>query len=373
MSWFFAGSLLPAMAITWAAAYLIRGRAARWNLIDAPAERKVHTTPTPLGGGVAIWLGVVVPLAAGQLVLWLLLKQGMTQSIAVPEFVAVHLDGLWEQSGKLWALLGLGTVLMLLGLVDDLRGIDWRVRIAVEIAVAVSLVAAGWRLTLFVDAPILTGMVTVVWIVGLVNSFNMLDNMDGLAAGVAAIAASLLAAVMLGAGHSADQPQLFIGGLLLVLIGALVGFLWHNRPPARLFMGDAGSYFIGYMLALCTTMATFAGENTPRHAILAPLCVLAVPLYDISSVVFIRLRAGRSPFSADTSHFSHRLVELGLTPTKAVLTIYLTTAATGLGALLLYQVNTTGAAVILMMVACVLAVIAILETTGRNRRRRRKR
>jgi UDP-GlcNAc:undecaprenyl-phosphate GlcNAc-1-phosphate transferase len=165
---------------------------------------------------------------------------------------------------------------------------------------------------------------------------------------------------------------LFVAGFLLVLLGSLVGFLWHNRPPARLFMGDAGSYFIGFCLAVATIAATFAGGSLPRHSILAPLCVLAVPLYDTLTVVVIRLKQGRSPFEADKNHFSHRLVDLGMTKTQAVLTIYLTTATCGLGALLLHQVNAAGAAVILLLVCCVLALVGVLETTvrrGRNRGR----
>ena len=167
---------------------------------------------------------------------------------------------------------------------------------------------------MFVDMPWLTSIVSVLWIVALVNSFNMLDNMDGLSAGVAAIASAILAAVLLTTSDPESRgPQLFVAGFLLVLVGSLVGFLWHNRPPARLFMGDAGSYFIGFYLAVATIMATFSGGELPRHSILTPLCVMAVPLYDMTSVIFIRLRQGRSPFEADKNHFSHRLVELGMT------------------------------------------------------------
>ena len=258
---------------------------------------------------------------------------------------------------------------MLLGLADDWRGLDWRLRLAVQTIVAAVLVfGKGWQLTLFIDAPLVTGALSVIWIVGLVNSFNMLDNMDGLSAGVATICAVLLAAVLLLAPNPVTHgPQLFVAGFLLVLAGSLGGFLIHNRPLARLFMGDAGSYFVGFCLGIATLLATFTGGSLPRHAILAPLCVLAVPLYDTVSVVFIRLRAGRSPFAADKSHFSHRLVDLGLTKTQAVLTIYLASATCGLGALLLYQVDAVGAAVIGLVVVCVLGLIAILESTARRR------
>ena len=120
-----------------------------------------------------------------------------------------------------------------------------------------------------------------------------------------------------------------------MLAGALAGFWWYNKPPATIFMGDVGSYFIGFSIATATLMATFAGEGLPRHAVLAPLCVLAVPIYDTLSVIAIRLRAGRSPFEGDRNHFSHRLIALGLSPKQAVWTIYLLSAACGLGALLL--------------------------------------
>ena len=171
-------------------------------------------------------------------------------------------------------------VLMALGLLDDRKQLDWRIRMLVELVVATFIVWQGWRLTLFLDWPAFTFMLSVLWIVGLINSFNFLDNMDGLSGGVAAIAASILAAVLLVAPDPrTNQPQLFIAGFLLVLIGALLGFLLHNRPPARIFMGDAGAYFIGFSIATATIMATFAVRDKP-HAILAPLCVLAVPIYD---------------------------------------------------------------------------------------------
>ena len=378
MLWLILGCTIPSMIVCWAAAFAVRRWGPRWGLVDRPGERKIHAEPMPTSGGLAIWLGIVLPLVAGQIVLWALSgadagtatkwwSATAKQYMLVPEFVAPHISGLLHQSGKLWELLAGGTVLMALGLADDRRGLDWRLRLSVQTIVAVVLVALGWRLTLFLDMPWLTGAISVLWIVGLVNSFNMLDNMDGLSAGVAAIAAAMLTAVVLLTPRpDNNQPQLFVAGLLLVIAGSLLGFLWHNRPPARLFMGDAGSYLVGYLLAMATLTATFAGGDLPKHAILAPLCVLAVPLYDTASVVLIRLQSGRSPFVGDKSHFSHRLVELGMTKLQAVLTIYLATATCGLGALLLPQLHVAGAMVVLLMVVCTLALVAILETAGRH-------
>jgi len=367
VTWLILGALAPSMIVAWAAAWGVRRWGPRLGLVDRPGHRKIHQQTMPTAGGLAIWLGVVAPLAAGQVVLWLV-AGGVDLTAWVPAFAAPHLAGLAEQSPRLWAMLAGGTVLVVLGLVDDRRELDWRVRLAVETLVAVAMVLLGWRLSLFINIPWLTFLLSVLWIVGLVNSFNMLDNMDGLSAGTAAIAAGLLAAVMLMVPDpQTSQPQLFVGGFLLVVVGSLLGFLWHNRPPARLFMGDAGSYLVGYLLAMATLSATFAGNNLPPHAILAPLCVLAVPLYDTATVVLIRIRAGRSPFTGDKSHFSHRLVELGMSKTQAVLTIYLATATCGLGALLLYQVAVTGACVVLLMVGCVLLLVGILETAARRR------
>ncbi|MCA9068038.1 MAG: undecaprenyl/decaprenyl-phosphate alpha-N-acetylglucosaminyl 1-phosphate transferase, partial [Planctomycetaceae bacterium] len=206
------------------------------------------------------------------------------------------------------------------------------------------------------------------WYLVLINVFNFLDNMDGLFFCIALIASLLFSVVML---TGTSEPRWLVGGALLVLAGSISGFLFfHNWPPARIFMGDSGSYFIGLLLASLTMLGTYYEHTeveTSRHVILAPLCILAVPLYDISSVILIRLKQGRSPFQPDKSHFSHRLVELGLKPSRAVLTIYLATLTTGLGGLLLYQVEDwTGALLVALLISCVLAMIGILETAGRR-------
>ncbi len=379
MSWVVALAAVPSLLVSLVLAYLVRSWAPRWGLVDQPGHRKVHARPVPFGGGLAIWAGVVLPLALGQILLelWHRSPSSADGTARLPAwlgsvgaFVEPHLPGLLAQSRSLWFFLAAGTVLMLLGLVDDVRRLDWRLRIVVELAVAAAVVfVQGWKLTLFVDVPALTNLISVLWIVGLINSINFLDNMDGLAGGVSAIAAGFLAMYMLLVPEGAN-PQLFVAGFLFLLVGAIAGFLWHNRPPARIFMGDAGSYFIGFCLAVMTILATFSGPEVPRHSILAPLCVLAVPLYDTVSVICIRLRNGQSPFEGDTNHFSHRLVALGLSKTQAVLTIYLTSAACGLGALVLPQVNAAGAVIVALMIACLLGVIAILEISARRLTRR---
>jgi UDP-GlcNAc:undecaprenyl-phosphate/decaprenyl-phosphate GlcNAc-1-phosphate transferase len=217
------------------------------------------------------------------------------------------------------------------------------------------------RVTLFgpFTHPLLGGAVTVLWVVGLTNSFNMLDNMDGLAASVGLIVALLFCGAQVAVG------SLFAPAVMLVVAGALAGFLVHNHAPARLFMGDAGSNFLGFLLGALTVVGTYTRDD-PSHAfspygVLAPLLVMAVPLYDMTSVILIRLREGRSPFQGDRRHFSHRLVARGLTPRQAVWTIDLVTLAGGSGALLLHRLDGAGALVVATQTCCLLGVVAILE------------
>ncbi len=374
MAWFVGGTLVPALLISWVAGYAVRWWAPRWGLVDRPGGRKQHERPTPLGGGLAVWLAVTLPLTAvlvGGFVL-----SGMTQPPDwVPSLVLVHLPGLMLRASDLAVLLAAGTVLMLLGLGDDRWGLSWKWRLGLEFAVAAACVITqgdDWQLTAFIGMRPLTWFLSVLWIVTLINSFNMLDNMDGLSAGVAAICATALALFLLVPPASAvEGPQLFVGGFLLVVVGALLGFLWHNKTPARLFLGDAGSYFVGFSLAVASLVATYTTYQSPaRHAVLAPLGILAVPLYDLVTVLGIRIREGRSPFQADRCHFSHRLVDLGFTRGRAVLTIYLTTATCGLGALLLNRVDRAGVVMIALMLVCILWLIHLLEFTARRKNER---
>ena len=367
--WLIGATVVPALLVAWISCFIVRRWAEQWGLLDQPNHRKVHVTPTPLGGGIAIWAGVVVVLLLGVLVVQL--SQWPAVYSLIPDFARQHLDGIRHRTPDLLVLLSGATVLMLLGLADDRLGLDWKLRLGVQFVVAgVIVVRQGWTLTAFIPAPALTTALSVLWIAALINAFNMLDNMDGLSAGVAAIASSMLAVFLLfPASGATDPPQLFVAGFLLVLVGGLCGFLLHNRPPARLFMGDAGSYFVGFCVGAATLMATYTGYNShDQHAILAPLCVMAVPFYDMLSVMWIRFRQGRSVFEADKCHFSHRLVDLGMTKGQAVLTIYLTTATCGLAALLLRRVDWFGAPIVLLLVLFTLLLIHLLESAARRSR-----
>ncbi|RCS41579.1 undecaprenyl/decaprenyl-phosphate alpha-N-acetylglucosaminyl 1-phosphate transferase [Bremerella cremea] len=376
---FVLAAILPGLIIAGISTAVIRRLAPRLGLVDQPGARKVHVVPTPLGGGIGIWLGLVVPFALAQLLVWYganhpELSFGWPPLEKAWQFAQPHLSGYLAKTVSLWILLALATVLAVVGLLDDLLGLGWKIRLAIQFIVAGVVVwGLGWKLSFFVDIPVIPDIVTVFWIVALINSFNMLDNMDGLSAGIAGIGSFMLASVLLLAPDPITAgPQLFVGGFLLVLTGSILGFLFHNRPPAKIFMGDAGSYLIGFCMAVMTILATFGSyEENRQHAILAPLCILAVPLYDLVTVLYIRIRQGRSPFQPDKCHFSHRLVEIGFSKTTAVLVIYLLTVTCGLGALLLHRVDGIGAVLVLLLVFCVLCLIALIEQAARRKERDR--
>lgn len=360
-------SLVPSFIISWLAVSLVRRMSVRWGLMDRPGQRKVHTVPIPLGGGLGIWAGVVVTLALGTMGA-LFANNNAVLVEYLPRIVVPHLDGMLSKVVEIWAIVGCASVLVLLGLADDRRGIPWWLRLGVEFAVAGFCVYfQGLQLTAFIDLPWLTSGLSVLWIVALINSFNMLDNMDGQSSGVATICSSILAVMLLSNPHQANQPQLFVAVMMLILVGAMLGFLCHNWPPAKIFMGDAGSYFIGFWIAVGTLLATYTGyQGGQAHAVLAPLIILAIPLYDMISVIVIRLREGRSPFEGDKRHFSHRLVDLGMTKKQAVLTIYLATGACSVSALLLPRVDWVGAGIIVTGTLLIVGLIGVLESVGRR-------
>jgi UDP-GlcNAc:undecaprenyl-phosphate GlcNAc-1-phosphate transferase len=255
--------------------------------------------------------------------------------------------------------------LHVLGLIDDARALGPYGKLAVQLGVTAGFVAIfDVRAVTFLDNLGLgrwpSVLVTVLWIGTITNAFNFLDNMDGLSAGVAAVCttAFLVTALLIG--------QWFVAATLAVLMGAVLGFLAWNFPPAKIFMGDSGSLVIGFILGVLTVRTTFVPPGTDLaagwYAIFAPLIVLAVPLYDFLVVTVIRLARGHSPFRGDTNHFSHRLVARGMSRRTAVLCIYLVTASTSASAIVLTQVRGTLAAVLIFgQTVLVLGLVALLE------------
>jgi UDP-GlcNAc:undecaprenyl-phosphate GlcNAc-1-phosphate transferase len=274
----------------------------------------------------------------------------------------VYVGGLQDRAGQ-GAVILLGAVIVhLLGLVDDVRPLGAVVKLFTNLGVALLVVLLGDVRIATMWGPAVSVVLTVGWFVVIINAFNFLDNMDGLSAGVAWICLAFFAVCGLMA------HQVLVPALAGLFLGAIGGFWAFNFPPARIFMGDAGSLLVGYLLAVISIMTTYyeSARGAPPYALAMPLVILAVPLYDFASVITIRLAEGRSPLQGDQRHFSHRLVERGLSRRLAVLTIYLATATTGLAATLLPGADLLQTITIAIMVLMVLAIIAILESPVRR-------
>jgi UDP-GlcNAc:undecaprenyl-phosphate GlcNAc-1-phosphate transferase len=345
--------------------------AVRLGWLDEPGAHKAHAHPTPLLGGSAIFvtvlmLGLLGPALAR---IWAAWGTPAWLTDNAPQ-LAMHIPGAAKEAPRALGILGWATLLHVVGLIDDRRRLGPWSKLLAQVVAAVGVVVLCDVRVLTFAGPAISIVASVLWLVLITNSFNFLDNMDGLAAGVAAICTAALLAVALSMG------QWFVAGWSCVLLGALLGFLRHNFPPADVFMGDAGSLPVGFLLGVLSCMTTYVRpEGTDPvgagilYGVFMPLLLMAVPLYDTFSVVWIRLREGRHPMVGDRKHFSHRLVHRGMTPRTAVLTIYLCTACTAIAASLLPYVQGPAPAVMLAgQTFLILMVIALLEGAGRKDR-----
>ncbi len=345
----FAGAFVVSMVLT-----LVMGALSpRIGLVAHPGERRVHRRVMPSGGGVAVFIGVWALVAAGVIACRLLAAGRL--DLPIWASALAHVPGVLQRVDQLVVVFIGAVVIWVLGLIDDRWGLSPWFRLAVHLAVGLFLVLSGMTVSMFIENAWIRGIITVLWVAGLINAFNMLDNMDGLSAGVGLIIATVFAVVAIQTG------QYFIAAFLCCVAGALGGFLVYNFPPASIFMGDSGATSIGYLLAVITIQFTFFQPERPYFPMVVPLLIFGLPLFDAITVVWIRLRSGRSPFCGDTNHFSHRLVALGMTQRQAVLTIYLITATVALGATVLYYATSAAILVIFAQTVALFTIIGILE------------
>ncbi|HEU4338835.1 MAG TPA: MraY family glycosyltransferase [Planctomycetota bacterium] len=364
MIWILLLSVSAAFAVTAFTLPFIIKIARRVGFVDQPGPRKSHAVPMPYGGGIAVALGHLFALAAGLAACWLIVKG---HTFGLPSEVTKFAPGALTKAPDL-LLLGAGSlVIVFLGTADDRWKLTPRVKLLVQTVVAAGFVlGSGERLSLFLEgstaANLIGGAITVLWIVGVTNAFNLLDHMDGLTGGVTFLACAAFALI------AAETGQWFVAAALTSLAGASAAFLLFNFPPARVFIGDGGSLFVGFSLAALTVTFTFYEPAAQRRpfAWTIPLVVLAVPLYDMASVILTRLRNRKPIFEGDRNHVAHRLVALGMTPRGAALTVYAMTAMTGLAATLLLQVDALGAALILAQLLLTFGIIGLLDRTGRK-------
>ena len=268
------------------------------NLLDRPGGHKSHETAVPYLGGLVI----VITFAAA---VFAVSTQQPLDSFRI----------------ELLVVLALAVSLSLVGLADDLRQVSPSWRVLAEIAAAIVVWSFGNGVDL-TTIEILDLILTILWFVGITNAFILLDDMDGLAAGLAAITGLTIFAIAETTG------QFLVAALAIGLVGCTIGFLRHNFHPARIYMGDGGALFIGFLIAYLGIKLEFEGDRLVSA--LVPILVCSVPVFDTTVVTVSRLAVGRSPFQGGQDHVSHRLVRLGLPVPIAVGTIYLGAAGIGL-------------------------------------------
>lgn len=338
------GSHLNAVVV-FAAAFLIslastplaRRIAFALGIVDKPNPRKVHAVPTPMMGGLAVLCGFLAGLATAN-------RLGLLHPTLTPQVTGIVA----------------GVALMfVIGLVDDKRGVSPRNKLLGQFIAACVLVWFEVRLAIFIRDNVVTTLITMLWIVGITNSFNLLDNMNGLSAGVGFIAACAFGWV---AYQQYDSQVMLMAG---ALAGALLGFLPYNFPRARIFLGDAGSMLIGFTLAALSVQGIYLAQSKLTHLpVITPILILGVPLFDTLSVMTIRVSRGISIFTADKNHFSHRLVDLGMTQKQAVLLIYLVAVAVAIPATLLSRVTRAEAILLLLQELLLFGIIVALMRVG---------
>ena len=347
-------------ALALAGVVVVRKVAPRVGLLDKPGGHKTHGRVVPLGGGVAIYLGLWAPVWAAALAC-VAVSRGWTPAWA-PEELLNLAPGVLSKLGRLGAIWAAATAIAGMGLVDDLRKLPPLPRFVVQLVAALFVFACGIHISIFIENAWVTGAITVLWIVALTNSFNWLDNMDGISGGVALISSCIMLAEALQAG------QCFIAAGMAPLIGALAGFLVSNWPPASTFMGDCGGMATGFFLAAMSAEATFYQPERPLLPVVLPLLIFGLPLFDLVSVMPLRFHQKRPLYLGDNNHFSHRLVALGMTRPLAVLTVCLVTLALGLLATVLYYASTGATTVIFIQALVLIAIILVLERAATRKK-----
>ena len=319
---FFVTAFAGAFLTTIVALPLWRKWCLRTNLVDDPGHRKIHSSPVPLAGGFAVLTGILLPLAAGAI----LLKLGIVKL----SYAGLIVHGIDRRALEL-AVLALGAVaITMLGWLDDKHELKALPKFIGQLLIAVAVAAACKRITLFVPSEIFSYAITILWLLTVINAFNFMDNMNGLCAGLGAIGAFIFAFI------AATNGEYLVAITGFLMCGALAGFLPWNFPNARAFLGDAGSHLVGYLLAVMAILPHFYTKENPRPlAVLAPLFVLAVPLLDLAQVSLFRTLHQKPFWLGDTNHLSHRLVRAGVSRTRAVLILWLVAAVIGVLAAML--------------------------------------
>lgn len=335
---------LLALGLSLALTPLVRRLATRWGVLDRPdRSRKIHDRPTPRLGGLAIYAAFLLALAG---------------LFAVENEVTRHFRAQILQIAK---LLLPSTLILLLGVYDDLRGADARIKFSVQSAAALMLYASGIQITRIwnpwggtIELGLLSLPLTLLWLVGITNAFNLIDGLDGLSAGAALFATLTL----LGAALFHQQPLLIL--LTVALAGAIVGFLRYNFMPATIFLGDSGSLFLGFLLGALAIEGS--QKSATAVAVAIPLVSFGLPIVDTLWTLMRRALSRRPLFQGDLEHIHHMLLRRGLTRRQVVILLYAACAACGLFSLLFLNPQGKLMGVLLFILGA--AVFFLIQSLG---------
>ena len=341
-----AAALIVALVVALITTPVVKNLAVRMGAVDVPKDsRRMHDHPIPRMGGLAIFFGFLLS-------------------------VLVFLD----LNGQMRGMLLGAAIIVVLGIFDDIYSLRAMFKFVVQIIAALVAALSGnvisivsnpnvFSSDLYWDLGWLAVPVTVIWIVAITNAVNLIDGLDGLACGVSAISSMTLLVISLAIS---DGP---VAVLMAALTGACLGFLPYNMNPAKIFMGDTGSTFLGFILAVVSIQGLFKLYTIISFAV--PFLMLGLPIFDTCFAFIRRIAHGQSPMHADRSHVHHRLIDMGLNQKQAVAVLYVISAILGLSAVVL---TTSGPvkAMLLLMALCFAGAIAGHIFLGNNRREREK-
>ena len=316
------GAFFISIIIAYGFTPLVREIAFKIQLLDAPNHKKSHARPTPLLGG----LGIYVAFFAGVL------------------FTT-------EPNSYLKGILIGSTIVFMLGVVDDKLGMMPSMKLSGQVVAALIAFKAGLRVTTFEDYYV-SMFFTIFWIVGITNAFNLLDNLNGLSSGIAGIASIFFGLLAL------QNQQIYTAIVCFALAGACFGFLRHNFPKASIFMGDSGSMLLGFVLACIAILGTWKTDNISL-SLSVPILILGYPIFDTALVTVIRAIEKRPIFIGGRDHSSHLLASMGLKKTRAVLFIYLMSVLLGLASVIVTISSVPAAITTLVMVVSTMTILGI--------------
>ena len=353
-TYIYLGVLLSAFLISLALVPIAKKLAWKFNILDKPLGEghKLHSNATPVLGGAAM-------LSAWTLLIGLGLFLVATQPSLFGEQFANLTEGVNKRLSQLIVICACAVGYGLLGFWDDCKPMSAKFKLFLQILLALISAIWGVRLTLFASNPIITTTLTFCWLMFILNAFNFFDNMDGLATGVAAIAAIMF---MIVAGLNG---QYLVASFAAATAGVTIGFYFYNCNPASIFMGDSGSHFLGYLLGVMSTLVTYyspeSGTN-PVYPFLIPILILAVVIFDLFAVVVIRLRINKPIYIGDHNHISHRFVKMGYSRRCAVLLVHLLCLILGLCAIAVMFAKPLVASIICVQMIALFLFLTLLHS-----------